>query len=53
MSVIDEVQALQAATLAEIDQAATSDALEAIRIKVVGKSGKLDRLSAFDGTSCS
>ena len=32
MSVIDEVQALQAATLAEIDQAATSDALEAIRI---------------------
>ena len=41
MSVIDEVQALQAATLAEIDQAATSDALEAIRIKVVGKSGSL------------
>ena len=41
MSVIDEVQALQAATLAEIDQAATSDALEVIRIKVVGKSGKL------------
>lgn len=53
MSVIDEVQALQAATLAEIDQAATSDALEAIRIKVVGKSGSLTGLSAFDGTSCS
>jgi phenylalanyl-tRNA synthetase alpha chain len=41
MSVIEEVSALQAATLAEIEQAATSDALERIRVKVVGKSGTL------------
>lgn len=53
MSVIDEVQALQAATLAEIDQAATSDALEAIRIKVVGKSGSLTGYLRSMGSSCS
>ena len=41
MSVIDEVTALQASTLAEIAAAANTDELEAIRIKVVGKSGSL------------
>ncbi len=41
MSVIDEVSALQTATLAEIEGAATSDELEVIRVKVVGKSGSL------------
>ena len=41
MSVVTEIQALRSETLAAIDQAQDTEALNAIRVKVVGKSGTL------------
>lgn len=41
MAIIEEVKALHAETMAAIDSAADSEALEKIRIAVVGKSGSL------------
>ena len=41
MSVIDDIKALHASTLDAIDSALDSDALEKIRVDVVGKSGTL------------
>ncbi len=41
MSVVEELIGLQAETLASIEKAANSDALEQVRISVLGKSGTL------------
>lgn len=41
MAMVDEIQALQAETLSAIESAADSEALEQVRITVLGKSGSL------------
>ena len=41
MAIVDELQELQTQALAAIEDASASDALEQVRVRVLGKSGSL------------